>query len=139
MVLVQITVAGRWEIFTPLPLKQSRLNSNLFGCITSFRTSFDPKKNPQTQFMSLGIVPFLILKQILFAILYHEERSDSNTGRSSDFRIILLTTPSRPILIGQWHLVVFVPDYSGGPTPDLHWIPSCSLSRSCIEYVGKIV
>lgn len=44
-------------------------------------------------------------------------------GRSSDFRIILLSTPSRCALTKQWHSVDFVPDYSGGTMMASHHLP----------------
>jgi hypothetical protein len=43
-------------------------------------------------------------------------------GRSSDFRIILLTAPSR-MLKSSDIFAAFVPDYSGGPVLDFHEIP----------------
>jgi hypothetical protein len=44
-------------------------------------------------------------------------------GRSSGFRITLLTAPSHPDLPEKWHHAVFVPDHSGGSTTDFHRFP----------------
>lgn len=52
-------------------------------------------------------------------------------GRSSGFRIILLATPSQGLYRPQWHSVVFVPGYSGGPTPDYDRIPDYSSLGTC--------
>jgi len=67
--------------------------------------------------------------------LFLERPSNSNRqlGRSSDFRIVLLTTPSRgidglhqispPTNRLQWLLAVFVPGHSGETATDLHRFP----------------
>jgi len=47
------------------------------------------------------------------------------SGRSSDFRIILLVAPSHP-MYRQWRCATFVPGYSGGPVPVLHRVPFSS-------------
>jgi hypothetical protein len=52
-------------------------------------------------------------------------------GRSSGSRIVLLTTPSQGQHCSQWHCVVFVPGYSGGPTPDSYRIPDYSSMGTC--------
>jgi hypothetical protein len=65
----------------------------------------------------------LFYPQDLAANLSHDDvalRSD----RSSDFRIILVTAPSHPTEDEQWHLAVFVSDYSGGPVPEFHGVPN---------------
>ena len=42
-------------------------------------------------------------------------------GRYSDYRIILITAPSRHLVSGK--IAAFVPEYSGGPVPDSHRVP----------------
>jgi len=45
-------------------------------------------------------------------------------GRSSDFRIFLLTAPSlQAFVVWKWHSAAFVPGHSGGPVPDFHRFP----------------
>ncbi len=44
------------------------------------------------------------------------------TGRSSDFRIILVPAPSPP-KTGKWLFAGVVPGYSGGTVTDLHRLP----------------
>lgn len=46
--------------------------------------------------------------------------ASNSCGRSSDFRIILLPTPSR---LRSGILVGFVPGYGGGSVPDFHRLP----------------
>lgn len=55
-----------------------------------------------------------------------EFNSKSWSGRSSGFRILRPSTPSRSTeLFGskQWHVLMVVPDYSGGTATDLHRLP----------------
>ena len=44
------------------------------------------------------------------------------SGRSSDFRFVLLAASSRSKMISDIH-AAFVPDYSGGPVLDSHQVP----------------
>jgi hypothetical protein len=53
----------------------------------------------------------------------HEGLVEVRAGRSSDSRIVLLAAPSRSGDPKQWRDAAFVPDYSGGPVPDLHGVP----------------
>jgi len=53
------------------------------------------------------------------------------SGRSSDFRIILLTAPSQPL--ASDNLAAFVLEYSGGPVPESHGVPYYSLRNLKME------
>jgi hypothetical protein len=44
-------------------------------------------------------------------------------GRSSDFRLILVSAPSHLVKTSQWHVADFVTGYSGGTALDFHGIP----------------
>ena len=64
----------------------------------------------------------LLIKSSLYPLCLYD-KCFSYSGRSSGFRINLLTTSSRLLSIRQWHHAIFVPGYSGGPVPDFHRIP----------------
>ena len=64
------------------------------------------------------------------------QRSLIHSGRSSDFRIILLAAPSHSTEDEQWLIAAFVPDYSGGPVPESHGVPF-NLSWALNEHLNR--
>ena len=79
------------------------------------------KKIPGSNAFDPGISLFYPPKTIGEPSLPREQIPFLHSGRSSDSRIILLTAPSRPFQTVD--PAAFVPDYSGGPVPDLHRVP----------------
>ncbi len=57
------------------------------------------------------------------------------SGRSSDFRVILMAASSRPLKASDVSAAV-VSDYSGGSVPDFHRVPLLSARRHLKQYGG---
>jgi hypothetical protein len=70
-----------------------------------------------------GLHPVFLTLFILCAFSVCRRALAIKQGRSSGFRILLLAAPSRLASTRQWHPAAFVPDYSGGTTPDFNGIP----------------
>jgi type III secretory pathway component EscS len=70
-----------------------------------------------------GLHPVFLALFIMMRCLCLPQSTGNLQGRSSGFRIRLLTAPSHLALTRQWHGAAFVPDYSGGTTPEFNGIP----------------
>jgi len=77
------------------------------------------KKIPESKLIDSGIPLFYPRNR--WSTPVREDHHYFRSGRSSDFRIVLLAAPSR--LKSQWHCATFVPDYSDGLVPDFHGVP----------------
>ena len=69
--------------------------------------------------MPTDIVALLSTEGRNSAMISTSTHNRDHSGRSSDFRFVLLVAPSRRIL-RQWFIATFVPGYSGGPVPELN-------------------
>ena len=95
-------------------------------------------KNPRTDGISIRGCPFFIRGNWLQAGHCPRVHGSIVSGRFSDLRIVLPAEPSQQIMTVSGLISAFVPDYSGGPVPDLHGVPFTAhyehLSESAYSY-----